>query len=692
MKLHASFLSFKTKALLHLGGLQLMAMLVLGTLAYYQSQDVLRRLAEERFLMQAEHVSRQVTDYIRGEVSALLILARLPPIGSVVRVRSMSASYDEAQGLYEMWINQLQEHFLSVAEMRPHCLDLVFVDVEGRELVHISSVGGSRRVLPTSELKDQSAQPYFLAANGLAAQQVYISPPTIEGGYALWISTPIFDADGGRAGVLTMRFAPDAIFDYVTNPLPGGESMLVDQLGRVFYHSDRDPPYGDANLRDLHPVLSEHLNSNAEQSAYAACELDGHDHDNGMLCMHSYGRIFYNPDDVVNYWAVVLDAPVDSIMAPTADLRNRFIGWGLAIISFSLLLTLFVTQRTIVRPILGLERAARRVADGELDRPVVGDDQDWSVVNDEIGRLYFSFGTMVDRLRSATDNLQEQIYARTAKLEISEARLEGQNAELERLNTYKSRLLSIVSHELKSPLASLDGFNRIINQIFLTDQFVDSLSEDQRGTILQVRQRVERMDRSILRLIRLVDELLDFSRIDQGKALEMHQAKTNIAPILRDVVANHAERAREKDFDIRCVGEFIEGDLWAVVDGDRLAQVFDNLLNNAVKFTDEGEGVEVEVHTREQELVISISDSGDGISADELEQIFELYQQAGDSDARKLGTGIGLSIARHIVHEHGGWIRAESPGVGRGSRFTFSVPSWPSSPQTLPRETNAREE
>ncbi|MGY8826259.1 MAG: hypothetical protein ACKVJG_20385 [Candidatus Latescibacterota bacterium] len=76
-----------------------------------------------------------------------------------------------------------------------------------------------------------------------------------------------------------MRFAPDAIFDYVTNPLPDGESMLVDQRGRVFYHSDRDPPYGDANLRDLHPVLSKHLNSNVEQSAYAACELDGHDHD-----------------------------------------------------------------------------------------------------------------------------------------------------------------------------------------------------------------------------------------------------------------------------------------------------------------------------------------------------------------------------------------------------------------------------
>lgn len=102
-----------------------------------------------------------------------------------MRVHSMSASYDEAQGLYEMWTNQLQEHFLSVAEMRPHCLDLTFVDVEGRELVHISSAGSSCRVLPSSELKDQSAQPYFLAANGLAAQQVYISPPTIEDGYAL---------------------------------------------------------------------------------------------------------------------------------------------------------------------------------------------------------------------------------------------------------------------------------------------------------------------------------------------------------------------------------------------------------------------------------------------------------------------------------------------------------------------------
>jgi len=688
MKLHASFFSFKTKALLLLGGLQLLAMLILGVLSYYQSQDVLRRLAEERFLMQAEHVSRQVTDYIRGEVSALLMLARLPPIGAVVRVRNMSASYDEAQGLYEMWVDQLQEHFLAVAEMRPHCLDLVFVDVQGRELVHVSSAGGICRILPESELADQTSHPYFLTASVLAAQQVYISPPVVEDGYALWVSTPIFDAEGARAGVLAMRFSPDVIYEYIANPLPGGESMLVDQQGRIFYHSDRDPPYGDANLRDVHPVLLQRLNSDVERSAYAACEIDGHDHDNGMLCMHSYGRIFYNPDDIASYWAVVLDAPIESILAPTMALRDRFIGWGLAIISFSLSLTLFVTQRTIVRPILGLERAARRVADGELDRPAVGDGQGGSVVNDEIGRLYHSFGTMVDRLRSATGNLQEQIHARTAKLEISEAQLEEQNAELERLNTYKSRLLSIVSHELKSPLASLDGFNRIINQIFLTDQFVDTLAEDQRGTVLQVRQRVERMDRSILRLIRLVDELLDFSRIDQGKGLEMRQVKTNISPILRDGIANHAERAREKGFDIRCVGEFVEGDLWAVVDGDRLAQVFDNLLNNAVKFTDVGEGVEVEVHTRDQEVIVSVSDSGDGISADELEHIFELYQQAGDPDARKVGTGIGLSIARHIVQEHGGWIRAESLGIGKGSCFTFAVPSC--TPLPLPQETNTR--
>lgn len=676
MKLPAPFLSFKAKALLLLGGLQLLAMLVLGTLAYYQSQDVLRRLAEERFLMQAEQVSRQITDHIRGEVSALLMLAHSPPIRSVVHVRDLSASYDEAQGLYEMWVSQLQNHFLSVVEMRPRCLDLTWIDVEGRELVHINSADGTCRALSPNELVGRSTEPYFFAASALSAQQVYVSPPAYDDGYSVWVSTPIFAEDGARAGVLAMRFAPGALLDYIANPLPGGRTMLVDQEGQLFYRSDRQPPFGDEKLHDLHPVLSARLQSNVEPNAYAACELDGHHSDGETLCMHSYGRVFYNPDDVSNYWAVVFDAPLESILAPTVVLRDRFIGWGSLIVAFSLALTLFVTQRTIVSPVVELERAARRIADGELGSPTVGGDQAWTKVNDEIGRLYYAFGTMVDRLRLATNNLQEQIRARTAKLEVSEALLAEQNAELARLNTYKSRLLSIVSHELKSPLASLDGFNRIINQIFLTDQFVAALAEDQRPTVLQVRQRVERMDRSILRLIRLVDELLDFSRIDQGKGLEMHLSKTNIAPILRDGLANYAERAREKGFDLRCVGESVEGDIWVVADGDRLAQVFDNLLNNAVKFTDKGPGVEVEVATRGREIAIAISDSGDGIEAAELEHIFELYQQAGDRDMRKMGTGIGLAVARHIIREHKGWIRAESPGVGRGSRFVFAIPSW----------------
>ena len=251
----------------------------------------------------------------------------------------------------------------------------------------------------------------------------------------------------------------------------------------------------------------------------------------------------------------------------------------------------------------------------------------------------------------------------------------GWRRRLEQVFTSVINVHPVVSHELKTPLASLDGFGRIVNQMLLTETFLQTCDAKQRQTLEQVRHRVDIMGHNTARLIRLVDDLLDFSRLDRGRGLEINKAVVDLGPVAMDAVETHAEMAARKNLNLHYEGPLEPEHLWALADADRIAQVFNNLLNNAVKFTDAGFGVRVRAHHVDDFLEFQIRDSGEGIASEELEHIFELFEQASDAVHRKQGTGIGLAISKYIVERHGGYIRAESEGPGRGSCFTFAVPS-----------------
>ena len=109
-------------------------------------------------------------------------------------------------------------------------------------------------------------------------------------------------------------------------------------------------------------------------------------------------------------------------------------------------------------------------------------------------------------------------------------------------------------------------------------------------------------------------------------------------------------------------------------DPDRIEQVFANLLDNAIKFSDADSAIEVAAQYGDGHIEFQVRDQGDGIEAEAIERVFDLYEQAGDTVSRKQGTGIGLAIARYIVEEHGGSIKASSPGPGAGSTFLFTLP------------------
>jgi PAS domain S-box-containing protein len=230
--------------------------------------------------------------------------------------------------------------------------------------------------------------------------------------------------------------------------------------------------------------------------------------------------------------------------------------------------------------------------------------------------------------------------------------------QLREADRRKNEFLAILAHELRNPLAPLRNGLHILK-----------LRSDADPTVSQT---VSMMDRQMTHLVRLVDDLLDVSRITRGK-LELRRRKVLLAEVLDHAVESSRafieSHRHELIIDIRAGNLLVDGD------PDRLAQVFSNLLLNAAKYTETGGRITLILDRENDEAIIAVQDNGIGIPAQALEQVFDMFSQVRSHEVRGVeGLGIGLSLVRTLVQMHCGTVRAFSEGPGRGCRFTVCLP------------------
>ena len=237
------------------------------------------------------------------------------------------------------------------------------------------------------------------------------------------------------------------------------------------------------------------------------------------------------------------------------------------------------------------------------------------------------------------------------------AREQAARAEAEAANRAKDEFLATVSHELRAPLNTILGWARMLR----TD-----LPEERRQHAL------ETIERNVQHQVRLIDDLLDVSRIIAGKL------RLNVQPVHMLAVVQAAVEAVRAAAESKRVT--VEADLDpspAEIQGDpnRLQQVVHNLVSNAVKFTGEGGNVRVSLKPGRSEVRIIVADTGRGITPEFLPHVFDRFRQAETTAAREQdGLGLGLAIVRHLVELHGGSVTAHSDGIGRGATFTVRLP------------------
>jgi PAS domain S-box-containing protein len=245
--------------------------------------------------------------------------------------------------------------------------------------------------------------------------------------------------------------------------------------------------------------------------------------------------------------------------------------------------------------------------------------------------------------------------SRLAAIAVENARL---YEELQANDRRKDEFLAMLAHELRNPLAAIGN----------------AVSLATRGGLQEhVEWSMDVVKRQMKHLTRLIDDLLDVSRINQGK-VELRRDRLDVTPILDSAVATARPLIEERKhtFDLA----IDRGHIWADVDPTRLEQMVVNLLNNAAKYSENAGHIRLSARVDGGELVISIKDEGVGIPPEKLPRMFELFAQGDRTLARSEGgLGIGLTVVKKLAEMHGGSIAARSDGLGKGSEFTIRLPA-----------------
>jgi two-component system phosphate regulon sensor histidine kinase PhoR len=319
-----------------------------------------------------------------------------------------------------------------------------------------------------------------------------------------------------------------------------------------------------------------------------------------------------------------------------------------------------------------VNRTALQAFCGGTDGNIIGRPFNQVVVHDKVRSILM---TALSEKTELTDEVEiyepeERIY----RVETSVVRDEQGNptgvialfsdiTEIRRLERMKTEFVSTVSHELRTPLTSIKGF-------------IATLLEDREG-YFDAETRYEFyqiIDQETDRLRRLIEDLLNLSRIERGVALQPHWQRVDLEKVI-DRVLTIQRSYTDKHQLIADIPEPLPP---IVADEDKIDGVLTNLVNNAIKYSPNGGEVRVRAVREDNTILISVQDQGIGIPKDKLSKIFEKFERIDTKETRAAGgTGIGLYLVKHLVELHEGQIWAESEGPGKGSTFYVRIPIYP---------------
>ncbi len=452
---------------------------------------------------------------------------------------------------------------------------------------------------------------------------------------ASFIGTPIVE-NRQNIGVLIYQLPVDRINTLLQDRVGMGET------GETYLVGEDKLMRSDSRFTEESTILAEEVDTLVVQEA-----LDGKA---GVKEIKGYRGVSvlsaYQPIDVGGpTWTLLAEVEAAEFFTVPNRLRNLLMG----IIGIAALTATGVglaVSRQIVDPIRQLTASAQRIGAGDLGAEIVE-----LRSQDEVGVLARAFRQMQGELKALYEGLEQQVAERTAELAIAKERAEA-------ADRLKSAFLAAMSHELRTPLNSIIGFTGIVLQ-----GLAGPLNDEQA-------KQLGMAYASARHLFDLIKDVLDISEIEAGQ-IRITRQSFDMCEAIEKVVRTMTPLAEKKGLAL--VAEVSPQVGQITSDQRRVEQILINLLNNAIKFTEDGE-VRVECEVNDSGLVTRVVDTGIGIKPEDMGVLFEAFRQVDTGLARQHeGTGLGLSICKKLVEMLGGEIWVESEW-GVGSTFTFTLP------------------
>ncbi|PTX97244.1 hypothetical protein DB346_19735 [Verrucomicrobia bacterium LW23] len=504
---------------------------------------------------------------------------------------------------------------------------------------------------------------------------------------SVYVSAPVFDSKGSVCGIVAARLSNEEIYrvagDY-SNLGQTGETVMIQATpeGIVVVTPLRNKPDAAFRLR--------FARAQAPTAMVAAVE---------GVRTQSVTRDYRGQEvlSVSRYlpslgWGLIVKMDVSEIFAPAAKLRQgMWIGGAILVLLF--IVGAQVAAQSINQPLSRLTEAARRIEQGDLGARV-----DLEQRKDEFSLLAHTFNAMIGQIQDGTNKLRETNESLEQKVDDRTQSLAVKTQEAERANRAKSEFLANMSHEIRTPLNAILGYAQILSR----DAALHPFQRDAIGTIIK----------SSDHMLRLINEILDLSKIDAGR-MELYPTDFRLRKMLEEMEELFEPQCDEKKLGFRILMDDRERSFPVHGDEGKIRQVLINLIGNAVKFTERG-SVRVTIRREAQAgqeargqgtatptptgtatttavgagaapvsaaasaleaaplVFFEVLDTGPGIPEQMRQMVFEPFQQ-GPQRTPAGGTGLGLAIARRQVEVMGGRLQLDSPPEG-GARFSFTLP------------------
>ena len=636
---------------------------VVGGIFHNKITDTLVDLALEKIAIETLEASTSLQQIMNNHDEDVLFLANTPPIQSIIQMRTDDRINEKYTSLYSQQIERLGRIFESLLEKKNDYLIARFIDEHGHELVSVRRGGGSILHVKPERLQNKAHRPYVRETLKLSSGKIYLSEINLNREFGeivkpyeevLRIATPVYDEKNNKIKgliVLTVDMGKElrAIQRHIKKTSEG-VIYITNDRGSYLLHPEKDKTYGfdlDKRFRiqeDVPQLAEQFLPSNLTKQLLLMPEkTDG-------INVVNFIKIPFDLDKPERFIGVIMTRNFSDIVTGESKVFNEAALWALFMVLLGTGLAVLFSIH-ITRPIQQMIKAVNEFRHNQIATVTMPVTQ-----KDEIGVLARAFNSMIQqvelsqsRLEDMNKNLETRVEART--IDLNQSRLVA-----ERANKAKSEFLSRMSHELRTPLNAILGFGQMLE---LDDK---SLNDIQSGNVQEILEAGNH-------LLSLINDVLDLAKIESGQ-VEMHMQDVNVSDVLHqsiNLIKPQAETRRLEIVDNISAKGYI-----AYADDTRLKQVLVNLLTNAVKYNSLNGRIDLDSEVLDhQTLRISISDSGNGLSEEDINKLFIPFERL-DTVNNVEGTGIGLVITKHLIENMGGSIGVDSK-QSKGSTFWIQL-------------------